>query len=356
MNKKTLAGIAVGLAVTTVGVIELQVPASEPMDNYINSVEMAELHLKYLTERAQYIETNGPAIGIPQRVIDSVTPEKEKFEDYLLRKKYIDNKGEKLKEPPKGIIDPLMEQLSQIELVKKAYAFVFGKEDFESCGALPCSFTGSAVSGAGTSLTLDATSKVNGTDSVKCTVGAAASNCNLYHSSSLGTDGYIQYYIFIPTGWTFGASSYMGMMETREGGGGTVGNYCNLEDYGTVRITCNGTELGYTDTGIDIALNDPTKIEIRFKISATVGDLDIWKDSNVQGSPTYNGSGTLNTGVDAITRFDIFGYKPDVVNDHFFDDVFSNTSFIGDGVEASTPSSDNVIQGKVIIQGGANFE
>lgn len=347
--KKLLATLGI-ISAITLGGIEAGVPASEPLDNYIDSVEMAKVHRKYLKERAEYIEANGQRLGIPQRVIDSVTPERDKFEDYLLRKKMIDVKGEPtIKESPKGVIAPVFGAMKRISFIQRAYAFTFGKEDFESCGALPCSFTGTGVSGSGTSLSLDATSKVNGTDSVKCTVGSSASSCNLYHSSALGTDGYVQFYIFLPTGWAFGASFYMGLMETREGAGSTVGNYCNLEDYGTVRITCNGPEIGYTDTGIDIALNDPTKIEIRFKISTTAGDLDIWKDSDVQASPTYNGSGTLNTGSDNITRFDIFGYKPDVVNDHFYDDVFSNTSFIGDGVEPSANPADIEISTPIII-------
>ena len=347
--KKTLATIGI-VSALAIGGIEASVPASEPMDSYITTIKKAETHRKYLRERADYLETNGPQIGVPQQVIDNARPQTDEFEDYLLRKKMIDVKGEPtIKESPKGVVRPLFGALKQISFVQRAYAFTFGKEDFESCGAIPCTFTANDSYGSGT-ISLDSTSKVNDTDSARCDITAIDDGCILRKAITSSSEMWYQFYIFIPTGWTFGASSYAGLLEIEDGVGFPVA--CNLEDFGTLRITCAGDELPYTDTGVDIPLNTKTKIEIRVKISATVGDVDIWKDNDVAGSPNYNGSGTLNTGSQNMTDFSIGGYHPDVVNDKYYDDVIFNTSFIGDGVEitASTPPG-VIINAPVIING-----
>lgn len=344
--KKTLATIGI-VSALALGGIEASVPASEPMDSYITTIKKAETHRKYLRERADYLETNGVAIGVPQRVIDGARPKTDEFENYLLRKKMIDVKGEStIKESPKGIIRPLVQELSQISFVQQAYAFTFGKEDFESCGAMPCSFDTNTSYGT-SNMTLDSSSIVNGTDSARCDIAAVTSDCSLEEAFTSSAEMWYQFYIFIPTGWTFGASSFAGLFEAEDGVGFPIS--CNIEDYGTVRITCAGDELGYTDTGIDIALNTKTKLEFRVKISATVGDFDIWKANDVEGSPNYNGSGTLNTGSQNMVNFSIGGYHPDVVNDKYYDDVIFNTSFIGDGVEPSANPADIEISTPIII-------
>lgn len=351
--KKLLATLGI-VSTLVLGGIEAGVPASEKLDNFITNPEKAKTHRKYLRERADYLETNGVSLGVPQNVIDGARPQTDEFEDYLLRKKMIDNKGDvDIKESPKGVIEPIFGAFKRISFVQRAYAFTFGKEDFESCGAIPCSFDSNTSYGT-SNISLDSGSIVNGTDSARCDIAAVTSDCSLEEAFTSADEMWYQFYIFIPSGWTFGASSYAGLLETEDGVGFPVS--CNIEDYGTVRITCSGDELGYTDTGINIALNTKTKLEFRVKVSATVGDLDIWKSNDVEGSPDYNGSGTLNTGTQNMINFSIGGYHPDVVNDKYYDDVIFDTGFIGDGVVPSVANPADVeISTPMIINAPINI-
>jgi len=326
------------------GTLDVMPTEQEPF-----TVKFAETHRKYLEERAVYITENADRLNLPQKTRDSAQIAKDNFEDHLIEKKYINTKGEKIEKPKQTVIEAIGEELGQIQLINKAYAFVFGKEDFESCGSNPCSFDGDNSYGSG-AMNLDSTSKVNGVDSARCDVGAINSGCVWYKDIASAGEYWYQITLFLPTGWAIGAASYLSLLNTGDGVGAPV--YCNLEDYGTVRITCSGDELSYTDTGINVSLNTKTKLEFRIKIGAATGDLDIWKDNNVQGSPDYNGSGTLNTGTQNITYVDIGGYNPDIVNDRFYDDVIVNTSFIGDGVESSTSNIKSTLKGSVTVKGG----
>lgn len=344
--KKTLATLGI-VSTLILGGIEAGVPASEKLDNFITNPEKAKTHRKYLRERADYLETNGVELGVPQNVIDGARPQTDEFENYLLRKKMIDVKGEAtIKESPKGIIAPVFGAMKRISLVQRAYAFTFGKEDFESCGAIPCSFDtdGSYATG---DMILDSSSIVNGTDSARCEAPAPGDGCLLVEAVPSDDEYWLQFTVFIPTGWVFGASSYTSLFYSGDG----VGNpfYCSIEDYGTIRITCAGDELGYTDTGIDIALNTKTKLEFRIKVSATVGDFDIWKANDVAGSPNYNGSGTLNTGSQNVVSYTIGGDNPDAVNDRYYDDVTVDTAFIGDGIPDVTVNPNVNINTPIII-------
>lgn len=303
-----------------------------PTDNE-EAVWWAENHRKYLEQREVYMTAKQTELNIPQSAINKAIYAKDKFEETLIEKKYIKNKGDKIKSPNTSVLNEVTEKITSIDFVSTAIAYTFGKEDFESCGAIPCSFTAESSFGTG-AMSLDATSKVNGTDSLRCDINTAEDGCEIYKDITSASEYYTQFYIFIPTGFTIGANGFLGLFSTYDTGGNPV--YCSLEDYGTIRITCNGDELGYTDTGIDISLNTKTKLEFRTKISTTAGDLDIWKDNNTVGSPTYNGSGTLNTGSQNITRVYVGGYHPDIVNDKYYDDVIVDTAFIGAGTAPSS--------------------
>lgn len=220
-------------------------------------------------------------------------------------------------------------------------------ETFETSTTTTSKFDSDGSYGTG-AFTLDSTSKVNGIDSARCNISTAGDGCVLTETLSYypqNVEYYAQFTILLPTGFAIGGSGYLSLFSFGDGVGNPV--YCNLEDYGTIRLICDGDELAYTDTGIDIPLNTPTTLEFRVKVGATTGDLDIWKNEGDIANPTYNGSGTLNTGTQNITSFSIGGYHPDIVNDKYYDDVYISTGFIG--TDEIFPTSR--IEGSLIIKG-----
>jgi hypothetical protein len=314
------------------------------------AVSWAENHREYLKQREAYMTAKKTELNIPAEAVAKSVYARDRFENILLNKEYIKSKNGEIKSPNTSVLDVVVEKITSISFVNTTYAYTFGKEDFESCGAIPCSFT--AESSYGTSaMTLDATSKVNGTDSVRCDINATDSECSLYKTVTGDDEYYLQFYILIPTGFTFGASGYLSLFTTSNGTNAPV--YCSLEDYGTVRVTCQG-ELGipYIDTGVDISLNTPTKLEFYVKANATTGDVDVWKNNNTVGSPDFNGAGNYNTGSATITRISIGGYSPDLVNDKYYDDVIIDTAFIGAGAVEATSTVNSTVKGGVIIKGG----
>lgn len=342
--KKTSVGLA---ALALGGAIVLGapvVPTDEPPDKFFSTVQMAQTHRRHLVERQQYYIANNFA----QKHLDQAAYSIPQFEDFLIEKEFTTERGGELKQPPPKR-ETVLETIVGFAEPAIAYAFTFGKETFEDCGAIPCTFDSDASSGSG-AMNLDATSVLNGTDSVRCDIAAGTSNCILRKTVS-ATEQWYQFYYHVPTGWTFGAGGYAGLMRTNDGVGSPV--YCLIEDYGALRITCNGDEIGYTDTSVNIALNTDTRLEFRVRVSATVGDLDIWVNNTTEGSPSYNGSGTMNTGSDTITQFDLGGFHPDTVNDKWYDDVAIDSAFIGtrDGEARVINPPATILDGSIFING-----
>jgi hypothetical protein len=105
----------------------------------------------------------------------------------------------------------------------------------------------------------------------------------------------------------------------------------NIEDYGSIRLTVVGSTLSYTDTGINLPTNSVFTLEVRAKISATVGNVSVWLNNSTSGSPDYN-SGNVNTGSTAFQKIVVGAhYAPNAHSDWYFDNVTANTSFIGSG-------------------------
>lgn len=302
--------------------------------------ELAQSHRKYLAERKLYMETNKEALGIPQTSVDKAVYAQNTFENYLLKKRYINKKGGNIHNPSSTLLGSIV---SNFPVINRVQAYTFGIEDFETCVSIPCTFTSEDSYGTG-AFALDATSKVNGTDSARCDISTAGDGCILAKTLTSGSVYYIQMQVFFPTGWSFGPNGYLTLFDVGDGTGNPV--YCNVEDYGTLRITCAGDELGYTNTGLDISLNTITRLEFKITISSSAGDVDIWLNNTTESSPSYDGSGTLNTGTQNITKFNIGGYSPDVVGDKYYDDVIADTSFIGLG-------SQNDFSPQLIINNGA---
>lgn len=349
MPKVPIAGTVAAIAVAgmayagTLDNVRILPPPTLPMDKVTRDTEEGARSLRrYFSERLDYMTAHRKELGIPDEAVVKAQYAKDQYEEYLVEKGYTTQNGGTLKDRPRSPIEPIISAVTDIELVRKAYALTFGIEDFESCGAIPCSFTSNDSYDLG-DFALDTTSKINGTNSGRCDTGGVGAGCLLTKTLTSGSEYYIQFYFFLPTGWTFGANGYASLFATEDGTGFPV--YCNIEDWGTVRITCAGDELSYTNTGVDIALNTKTRLEFHIKVSSTAGDLDIWNNNTTVGSPDYNGSGTLNTGTQNITAFYIGGYHPDIVNDAFYDDVCVNTAFMGTTCIATTAavSTDDVI-------------
>lgn len=217
-------------------------------------------------------------------------------------------------------------------------ALLFGPEKFEA--GSPGAFD--AVDSEGWGLAdaaLDTTSKVEATNSIIYTAtgeGAARAEEDLGSGYS---DLYFQLKGFFPTGWAFGASSYTGFFVARNAGDSSSILWFNIEDYGSIRITANGT-MGYTNTGIDIPINSVFTLEFRIKISATVGNISIWLNNTTEGSPDYN-SGNINTGT---TNFQVikFGnyYAPEAHSSFYLDFISMDTAFIGTRSSTTTRIQD----------------
>lgn len=325
------------------------VPTDVQLAGSFDTKERVETHRKYLEERSIYITENADRLNLPQKTRDSAVVAKDHWEQKLLDDGFIDVKGGQVKEKPTKR-QSLIETVVGMQLVERAYAFTFGKEDFESCGAIPCTFDYDGSTGGGV-MALDSTSKVTGTDSARCDIPSTNDACAIGENLTSDTEYYAQFQFLLPTGWAFGVSSYVILFSFYDGVGSPI--TVNLEDFGTNRITLIGDELPFTDTGIDLALNTVYTIEIKGRISPTTGDVDLWVNNITEGSPTYNGSGTMNTGSDNITVAEIGGFHPDIVNDTYYDNVFIDTAFIGDGVPDSYIKS--TLKGGLNVKGGGTL-
>lgn len=310
------------------------------------AVKWAEHHRDYLTQREAYMQANQIGLNIPPYAIEKAVNAKNKFEDTLLEKGYTKDRSGVIESPNTSVID-IVSELDFVEEVV-AFSYPFGKETLEDCSSLPCTFTGDYSYGGG-AMNLDNTSKVNGTDSLRCDITDAETGCVLGKTLTSDDTYYVQYYLFLPTDFDFGGNSFFGIYSVDNGLATPVS--CNLEDYGTVRIACFG-ELGiaYTDTGINVATGTPTKLEFKVRVGTTTGDLDIWKNNDSELLPDFNGTGNYSLGTSSIVYFDIGGHHQDIDTDAFFDDIIADVGFIGDGTRFQTE-----IKGGSVIKGGTTI-
>lgn len=203
---------------------------------------------------------------------------------------------------------------------------LFGKETIEG-GSLPATFDYAGVTFGTGSVTADATSKVNGTYSVKFTNSTEAGMYAQETLPSSYTTVFTQVSGFLPTGFSFGAGGYCGLFSHL--GSSTSRLDANIEDYGTIRLTLLDDTYGYVDTGVDIPINSKFKVEIKQVKNATTGRLMVWLNNDVEGSPDYD-SGNINTGTATINEVR-FGkiYIPNGMSDYYLDDFVVSETFIG---------------------------
>lgn len=208
---------------------------------------------------------------------------------------------------------------------------IFKKETFES-GTSPFTFSRYDTSATPNgSLTLDSTSKINGTKSmqvVRTGVGGARLVIDDFGASY--TDLYFQFYLFFPAGWSWQTATYTSIVDTFDSLFGTELFYTNLETVaGAIRMSFGGTPAGYALTSLAITPNVKTKVEIRIKINPTIGRRMVWINNNVEASPDYD-SGNINTGVTAIRSFFTpESHSDDAHDSYYFDDYVVSTDFIG---------------------------
>lgn len=317
------------VATTTELVPEELKPTKRETEKLITSSHEARVWKKFHEERVAGLRNTKDA---PEGALESALYAQDQFESFLLEKGYTKAKGEKVKTSAQefilNAIKTVVDEVVSFILPDFAYAYLFGKEDFESCSSLPCSFSTHATWGSVTG-SLDNTGKAVGQDSYKTIVsgeGSASLESVNYNRDEI----WVQFKVFIPSNITWGASDYFSMLRLEDSSNGTI-FWLSVENWGTARLTMSGDTLSWTDTGLNLTKGATNTVEVRFKKGASTGDVDIWLNNTTQGSPSYNGSGTLNTGTDNVDDVLIgMQYAPETgISTLYFDDMTIDSAFIG---------------------------
>jgi RHS repeat-associated protein len=323
----------------TLPLVEELKPTKRQTEKLITNSYEARVWKKFHEERVAGIRE---AEDAPKEALEAALYAQDQFESFLFEKGYTDAKGEKVKTKAsdfvKKLLDKIKEEIVAFILPDFAYAYLFGNEDFENCSTLPCSFNNVSTWG-GVTQSLDSTSKVSGVDSLKEVVtgeGSAALESINYNEDEV----WVQFKVFIPSAMTWGASGYFTMLRFEDSSNGSVFRL-TLENWGTVRLTMAGDTLPWTDTGLNLTTGAVNTIEVRFKKGTTNGDVDIWLNNSTQGSPSYNGSGALNTGTDNVDDVLVgVTYAPESgIATTYFDDIVIDTAFIGNASGGGTPNT-----------------
>ena len=323
-------------------------------DHLIKNSHEARMWQEYHAERVAALEQEK---DLPPEILESAKYAKDKFDNYLLQKGYITEKDAPVKGQARDVIErgikKTLETIVSAILPAQAYAYIFGAEDFEDCTSLPCSFNNTSTWGSVTQ-SLDATSKVQGTDSLKELVTGEGSA--LLESINHNEDEiYAQFKVFIPSTMTWGASNYYSILRFEDSSDGTI-FWVTVENWsGTPRLVYDGDTLPWTNTGLNLTKGAVNTIEVRFKKSATVGDVDIWLNTSTEGSPSYNGSGSLNTGTDNVDDVQVgITYAPENgIATTYYDDTAIDTAFIGTLVSDPVEPFDAVLQDLTYIYDAA---
>jgi YD repeat-containing protein len=313
-------------------------------DGLITNAKEASIWRQYHRDRVAYLKQN---TKVTAEIVRQAEKAQEKYESFLMKEHYITDPTDEINvlsyNIKKFFIDSV-KVIAQAILPEKAYAYLFNVEDFESCGSLPCSLNNDASWGDVTT-SLDSGSQVNGNDSLKAVVtgeGGGAIESVDYSTGEI----WAQFKVYIPSSFQWGTSGYFNIFRTEDSSNGSV-VWMNVEDYGTPRLTVMGDVLGYTNTGIDLTEGVVNTIEVRLKTGTSTGDVDIWLDNTVEGSPDYDGSGTMNLGTDNVDDI-LFGmnYVPETgLSTTYYDDLVVNNSFIGSlAVANATPTAPTSLQ------------
>ncbi len=316
-------------------------------DNILRKPEDVELWRQFHRQRVDYLQNQ---TDLPPVALEKARHGRDEFENLLLEKGYILHKFGEVKQFEESRIKTMSSWFKKVFgfiMPKEVYAYLFGSEDFESCSTPPCSFDTSGSWGSVTS-SLDSTSKVSGADSLKEVVTGEGGGGLI--SEGYNTDEiYVQYKVFIPSTMAWGTSGYNSILRFVDPSNSSV-FWLTIEDWGTARLTMMGDTLSWTNTGLDLTKGAVNTIEVRFKKGASTGDVDIWLNNTTEGSPNYNGSGTLNTGTDNVDDINVgVTYSPDAISTTYYDDIIINDSFIGAGTpvnNAPTAPASLLVEGQ----------
>ncbi len=325
---------------------------AKPIDGkLINNLSDAQSWQAFHAERVVGIEKMG---DLPPEALESARYAKDKFETYLFESGYTAEKGAPVEsqtsEAVLNFIKTAFRGIMQALLPDRAYAYVFGTEDFESCSSLPCSFSSTSSWGSVTP-SLDATSKVNGVDSLREVVTGEGSGA-LKRVDINDDEVWVQFKVFIPSDIAWGASGFYSLLLLEDSSDNML-FWFNLENWGNARLTFDGNNLPWTDSGVNLTKGAVNTIEVRFKKGSSTGDVDIWVNNTTQGSPNYNGSGSMNTGANDVDDILVgVTYAPENgISTTYYDDVVVDTGFIGTLVP---PNSAPSVPSALLVEGQTN--
>ncbi|MCP4408275.1 MAG: hypothetical protein GY807_11045 [Gammaproteobacteria bacterium] len=312
-------------------------------NKFIKNIDDVKAWRKFHEERVAYLDSRE---DLPEEVYERAEEAQDKFEDLLLDEGYIKAPGAAIE---KDIVAQIWGKVSDWlrgMLPEQAHAYLFGSEDFETCGSLPCSFDSDDSWGSVTP-SLDSSGKIEGDDSLKEVVTGQG-------GGGITEDGFntdeiwVQFKVWIPSSMAWGASGYATILTLQDSSSNNT-IWINLEDWGTPRLIVSGDVLSYTNTSIDLNENAVNTIEMRVKIGSSNGDIDIWHDNGTEGSPDYDGSGSLDTGTDNIDKVMAgLSYSPENgVSTTYYDDAIADSAFIGSAATSSsnaTPTAPTLLE------------
>ncbi len=294
----------------------------------IKNAHDARMWQKYYEERLAGLKNKK---NIDKKALASAEYSKDQIEAYLVEEKYVKKKGDSVKGHAKEYVErkgkKFLEKVKDVILPATAESYLFDTEDFEGCSSIPCTFD-SDVSWGNVTPSLDSSGQIEGDDSLKETVTGSGGG-GLEFSGQNEDEIYVQFKVYIPSNMAWGASGYHNILQLNDSSDNSI-FWLTVEDWGTARLTMMGDALAWTDTGLDLTKGTVNTIEVRFKKGSTNGDVDIWLDNTTEGSPDYDGSGSLNTGTDNVDDVQIgVTYAPEAISTTYFDDVVIDTAFIG---------------------------
>jgi hypothetical protein len=204
---------------------------------------------------------------------------------------------------------------------------LFGRETFEG-GTLPASFDSVANIFGAVAVTLDATSKINGTFCLKFVTTGEGGAAGIIDLGSESQALWLQCVLFLDTGFTFGASGFFTLMQILNAAQTNTVSV-NIENYGVPKVVITGTDIAYTPTSVDLPLNTKVTLEVLILKHASAGRIMVWLNNPTEASPDYD-SGAMNTG-SAQLQTALFGvpYAPETISDVFVDDCAIGDAFIG---------------------------
>lgn len=312
----------------------------------IKNAQDAEVWRRLLEQRLEYVQSQ---TGLPSYMLQEAQYSQTNLENYLLQQGYTQTLNGPITTPGGGVsLGGAMKWLLGWLMPETAQAYSFGPEDFESCTALPCSFFSKDGWGPVTS-TLDTTGQVDGANSLKVVVGGEGSGV-LTAQIATTTETWVQFKVWMPNPITFGPSGYFAISDLEDPSYNDL-VWLDVEHDASATLTLGGRSLPYINTGLHLVAGAVNTIEMHVRMGTSTGDVDIWLNNTNQSSPSYQGSGTLDTGTSTI-EYPLDGtfYAPDSgMPALYYDDFVVNNAFIG-----AWPNTPPTAPTNLLVEGQSN--